>query len=107
MNRRLFNAFRAVAALGVAAALFTSGNTVQAQGSPEAIVGAWVVTVTLRNCTTGAPQGRRSISLVTFHRGGTLSENPGGTTFAPGQRSGGQGTWPRWATTPSGNGSSG
>jgi hypothetical protein len=62
------------------------------KGSP---VGAWAIQVTLRDCTTGAPLGPAFNSLVTFHRGGTLSESAGGTAFAPGQRSPGHGVWTR------------
>jgi len=56
------------------------------------IEGTWLVQVTLRNCATGAPLGSVN-SIVTFAPGGTLIETPGGVTFAPGQRSDGQGFW--------------
>jgi hypothetical protein len=58
-------------------------------------IGPWAIQVTPRDCTTGAPLGPAFNSLVTFHRGGTLSESAGGTAFAPGQRSPGHGTWTR------------
>ena len=56
------------------------------------IEGTWLVQVTLRNCATGAPLGSVN-SIVTFAPGGTLIETPGGVSFAPGQRSDGQGFW--------------
>jgi hypothetical protein len=56
------------------------------------IAGTWLVQVTLRNCTTGAPLGSVN-SIVTFAPGGTVIETPGGAGFAPGQRSDGQGYW--------------
>ena len=63
--------------------------------SKDSPVGAWAIQVTLRDCATGAPLGPAFNSLVTFHRGGTLSESAGGTAFAPGQRSPGHGVWTR------------
>jgi hypothetical protein len=60
------------------------------------IVGAWAVQVTLRNCETDAPMGS-FVSLVTFHRGGTISETTGSVTFQPGQRTDGHGAWKRIA----------
>ena len=83
----------AVAALCLMAALLTPSSALAdpAQG----LVGAWRVLVTLRNCTTQAPLGPPVHALVTFHRGGTISESAGGVTFAPGQRSPGHGAWAR------------
>ena len=80
-------------------ALFLGGltTTVSAQSSQSASadtpVGPWAVQVTLRDCTTGVALGPSFNSLVTFHRGGTLSESAGGVAFAPGQRSAGHGSW--------------
>jgi hypothetical protein len=76
---------------------FSSRAAAQSEqsGSKEGPVGPWAIQVTLRDCATGAPLGPAFNSLVTFHRGGTLSESAGGTTFAPGQRSPGHGTWTR------------
>jgi hypothetical protein len=83
--------------LCLAAALVTPSNATAGQSSDSAsaqgLAGAWLVQVTLRNCATGAPLGPPSNSLVSFHRGGTLSEAPGTVAFAPGQRSPGHGTW--------------
>ncbi len=62
-------------------------------GSDNALVGVWVVEVTLRNCDTRAPLGPPFQSLVTFHRGGTVMDTPAGLAFAPGQRTPGHGTW--------------
>src|SRR5688572_17421951 len=97
MDRRLSNARGAGRALAVltltAALLTTSGKVAAAQNPAEALAGAWVIQVTLRNCATNAPLGPPFNSLVSFHRGGTVSESAGGTTFAPGQRSPGHGTW--------------
>jgi hypothetical protein len=100
MNSRTSNWLRAsglATALGLSAALLmTSGDPAHAQssasGSDNGLVGTWIVRVTLRDCNTRAPLGTFP-SLVTFHRGGTLTDGPGGTAYAVGQRSPGQGTW--------------
>ena len=73
------------------ALLITSGAT--AQAAPDSVAGAWLVQVTLRDCTTSAPLGPPFNSLVTFHNGGTISESAGSLAFAPGQRSPGHGAW--------------
>jgi hypothetical protein len=59
----------------------------------QVLVGVWAIQVTPRDCATNAAVAPPINSLVTFHDGGTLSENAGGTAFAPGQRSSGHGTW--------------
>lgn len=87
---------RAGAMLGLIVALIaTAGDTAIARsnGSSEDVVGTWSVQVTVRDCATDAPIGAPFNSLVTIHRGGTISESAGGLAFAPGQRSQGHGTW--------------
>lgn len=73
----------------------TSGGRALAQSSAAegGLTGAWKVTVTLRDCASGAAQGAPFTSLASFHRGGTLSESAATTAFAPGQRTAGHGTW--------------
>jgi hypothetical protein len=56
--------------------------------------GTWQVQVTLVNCQTGiALPPPPFSSLLTFARGGTLAEDTSNPSFAPGQRSPGQGVW--------------
>lgn len=63
-----------------------------AQGA-KALEGTWDVTVTLRNCVTNDPI-RSFPRLITFAKGGTLSEwAAGGTEIAPAVRGSGQGSW--------------
>ena len=84
----------AVAGLALAMAMGAGGAPAAAQGSSwKAIQGAWLVQVTLRNCTTGAALGPAFSSLVSFHEGGTVSEATGSLAFAAGQRTPGHGTW--------------
>jgi hypothetical protein len=61
-------------------------------GTKKSLQGTWFVRVTLRNCATNASLGSFD-SLVTFHRGGTLSESTSSPAFAVGQRSPGHGNW--------------
>jgi hypothetical protein len=74
--------------------LATTTGTALAQGSgARAIEGVWGMTITLRDCATGAPLGPPFRSLLTFHAGGTMSESPGTPQFSAGQRSPGHGVW--------------
>jgi hypothetical protein len=99
MNARTSKARRgghALALIGLIATLTASSSSAvhaDSDGSPG-VVGAWQVQVTLRDCATNAPLGTFS-SLVSFHRGGSLSESAASLAFAPGQRSPGHGTWAR------------
>ncbi len=91
---------RLMGLLGLTAALLsTAAGNGAAQSNesaaPAGPAGAWTVQVTLTDCATGSPVGAPFNSLVTMHRGGTLSESAGGTAFAPGQRSAGHGVWTR------------
>ena len=90
---------RLVVSMGLTSMLIAAafGQIVRADVDDENLgnlVGPWGVTVTLRDCATGSPQGS-FLSLVSFHRGGTLSESSGGVAFQPGQRSEGHGAWER------------
>jgi len=73
-------------------AMSGSGAAGQSSSSREGLVGAWVVAVTVRNCETNAPVHTDN-ALISFHRGGTISESAQGAAFAPGQRGPGHGAW--------------
>jgi len=95
---KALGAGRAAAVLGLAGALLmTSGRTGSAQSNNSAskngLEGSWFVQVTLRDCATNAQIGLSFNSLVTFHRGGTISESTSSQAFAIGQRSDGHGNW--------------
>jgi hypothetical protein len=99
MNRNTTTALSgwATAAFVLTGVLLTSaGSTgiaqVENSASKNGLAGAWFVEGIRRNCDTGAPLGTFN-SLVTFHRGGTLSESTTGTGFAIGQRGPGTGVW--------------
>lgn len=84
----------AVALLVSLSTLAATTETALAQGSgARAIEGVWGMSLTLRDCATGAALGPPFRSLLTFHAGGTLTESPGTTQFSAGQRSPGHGGW--------------
>jgi hypothetical protein len=60
--------------------------------SSHSLVGAWWVTVTQYDCTTGVKRPSFS-SMLLFSRGGTVTEATSNPGFLPGQRSTGFGTW--------------
>lgn len=93
MTVRLVDGFRRLIVLGIAVAVLAGpgGRTGQAQGAT--IEGVWLVTVTLRQCESGAQLGLPFNSLVTFLRGGTLYESTVAPAFLPGQRPPAHGTW--------------
>jgi hypothetical protein len=62
-------------------------------GGPKALGGTWDVTVTVRDCASDAAI-RSFPRMVTFHKGGTLTEwAAAGTEAFPTIRSVGQGAW--------------
>jgi hypothetical protein len=88
------------AALGLTGALLATSDVPalagsNALGASGGLVGVWGVQVTLRDCATGAPLGAPFNSLVSAHRGGTMTESAGSLSFAAGQRTPGHGTWTR------------
>ena len=90
MNAKPHLSLKALPWLVVAALLLPV--TASAQGA-KALEGTWDVTVTLRDCATDAAI-RSFPRMVTFHKGGTLTERAvAGTEAAPSARTGGQGAW--------------
>ena len=83
-----------ITALGLAL-LVVSGSTALAQSPDSAsrngLAGTWFVRVTIRDCATNVRFGEFN-SLVTFHRGGTLSESTSDPGVV-GQRGPGSGNW--------------
>jgi hypothetical protein len=97
MNVRLLKSFCALATLAGALALTTERNAV-AQSSHEAanagfLVGTWSVQVQLVDCTSGTQLGLPFWSLLTFARGGTLTETTANPNFFPTERGPGHGFW--------------
>lgn len=79
--------------LALIAAGLSATQSAHATARSKALVGTWDTTVTITDCTSGAAI-RSFPRLMTFHRGGTLSEwSAAGTEAAPVVRASGQGTW--------------
>lgn len=90
MNAKLNPPIKALPWL-IAAALFAPA-VANAEGA-KALEGTWDVTVTLRVCATGAVI-RSFPRMLTFHKGGTLTEwAAAGLEAAPVARGVGQGAW--------------
>jgi hypothetical protein len=85
---------RLLSTVAVALALAGGSAVAQSEQSPstKSLQGTWFVRVTLRNCATNASLGSVD-SLVTFHRGGTISESTSSPAFSIGQRGPGHGNW--------------
>lgn len=78
--------------LVVGTQIFVSGQDNKINGqSSSAIVGAWQVTATFRNCTTGDPLGPSFQTLYSYHEGGTLTEDS--ASMSPTLRSTAHGVW--------------
>jgi len=81
-------------ALALAIALVLAPRTIanaqsQQAASGRGLGGTWRVEVTLRDCNTGAPLGSPFRSLLSFARGGTMTETT--ARFSPALRGPGQG----------------
>ena len=62
----------------------TTGPALAQDNGARALEGVWAMSLTLRDCASGAALGPPFRSLLTFHSGGTLSESAGTTQFAAG-----------------------
>ncbi len=78
----------------VAMLLLSAGWSVAApwRGAHHEIVGTWVVTVQLNNCS-GTTIGAPFPSLLTFNDGETMIEDTMNPSFVAGQRGTGHGIW--------------
>ncbi len=94
MNSKLRMTFSVVVVLVLAGALVHPfGGDAAAQSDPEGTLqGTWRVQLNPTNCQTGAPLPSFAV-LLSFHRGGTLSEVMNAQAFLPGQRTPGLGVW--------------
>jgi hypothetical protein len=86
-------------ALGLASAPALAGDGKSLnKNAPNALVGAWRVTITPYVCGSDPRQtfpGSSFNSFLTFAKGGTMMETNSNSSFAPGQRSVGHGYWVR------------
>ncbi len=79
---------------GVLAVSFICVTVAQAEDDNSGkLQGTWVVTVTQHDCTSGAQIGSPFLSLLTFNRGGTMTETTSNPMFYPSERGPGHGVW--------------
>ena len=92
MSSRYLKVLFSIAATAIL--VFSSGWSAAAwspRGEHE-LVGTWLVTVQLNNCS-GVTLGAPFSSLLTFANGGTMIEDTTNPSFAAGQRGTGHGVW--------------
>jgi hypothetical protein len=100
MKSTVWSGFRIAgpaAALALAGVLILCAGTVAnahpEQSAASGLQGTWLVTVTQHNCATGAQIGAPFQSLLTFARGGTMTETTSNPMFFPAERGPGHGVW--------------
>jgi hypothetical protein len=86
--------------IALGAALFVPSSSAFAQsedsGSARGLEGTWLIHLTPRDCATNTA-GPTFPALLTFARGGTMTETTASPAFQPSQRSPGHGTWRKTA----------
>ena len=94
MNKNLRNVLFIVAGLIVTTAFLKpfEGDAASRSYHEGKLAGTWRLHMTPKNCQTGVAQPPFDF-LVSFARGGTLTEVTNAPAFQPGQRSTGLGTW--------------
>jgi len=97
MNLKSLQTVGVVAAVGFAGILVAgAGKKTNAQSprlAGDPLEGTWQVAVTQYDCETGAQVGGPFQSLLTFARGGTLTETTANPMFYPSERGPGHGVW--------------
>jgi len=81
-----------MAAVALGGLLIPAGAWAGAEGGHHQLAGTWRVSVTTRDCASGAPL-LSFPAMLTFARGGTLTGTTASRAFAPGQRSSDHGVW--------------
>src|SRR5580765_4452404 len=94
MNSKLRSTSSAIVGLVLVGPLLQSfGGNAAAQSNREGrLQGTWRVQVNPRNCQTGAPIPSFAV-LLSFHRGGTLTEVMNAQAFLTGQGNAYKGLW--------------
>ena len=96
MNTRILQSFGAVAMLATVIVL-SLGHYAAAQSKSQndkaKLDGTWTVQVQIVDCTSGNAMGPAFPSLLTFARGGALTETTSNPHFYPADRGPGHGVW--------------
>jgi hypothetical protein len=80
-------------ALGLGSGFATAAENQDTASGESVLQGSWEVTVQPYICQTGAQVGLPFTSLLTFAKGGTVTEVSGTTSLLPGQGTTGLGVW--------------
>ena len=82
-----------VGVIGMVSTQFAAAEDERWEG--RKLEGSWVVQVALHDCTSGTPIGLPFQSLLTFAKGGTMTETTANAMFFPAERGPGHGVWSR------------
>lgn len=88
---------RTLLAAAIAAITLSAARAQENEGNERTLQGTWAVAVTLQNCSTGVAVAPPFQSLLTFARGGTMTETTSNPSIFPAERSPGHGVWERTA----------
>jgi len=78
--------------------IISPGSRAAAQGNERGdegrhLVGTWMVQVTRQDCQTHVPVGPPFLSLLTYNRGGTMTDSTSNPQFGQSVRGPGHGVW--------------
>ncbi len=93
MKSRIWKSVSVVALVAMFAFVGTVPSTSAGPGKAGKLEGTWLVEITIRNCQTGDAVAPPFVSLLTFSRGGTLTEST--SRSSPSVRGSGHGSWDR------------
>jgi len=92
-RRQLAKAAAMVAIAGLVSTSATRNLSAENEGDGRRLEGTWLFQISLQNCATEAPVGEPFYSLLTFARGGTMTETTSNPMFFPAERGPGHGAW--------------
>lgn len=84
-----------VSALGIATA---SSAFAQKDDDDHGLAGTWLFQVSIQDCNSGALLGQPFQSLLTFAKGGTMTESTSNPNFFPLERGPGHGVWKHYSS---------
>ena len=97
MRSKSLNALSMLVLTGLCGLLFAPSTRAQSENwrsDANLLEGTWIVQVTQHDCQSGATLGAPFLSLLTFARGGTMTETTSNPRFAPPiARGPGHGVW--------------
>jgi len=82
-----------LALAGVLGMVSASSAFAQKDDDDRGLAGSWLFQISIQDCNSGAPLGQPFQSLLTFAKGGTLTESTSNPMFFPAERGPGHGVW--------------